>query len=153
MGLFDAFKNKPVSPVSYSPANEYEAWIGLLYGCMSADGEVSDAEINTISIMLASKEKFLGVDIIPIYRKVALAQQKIGSAVLIESCIPVIKEDHRPMLFTMTVEIVLADGIISPDEEKVITIIAEKMKIDLDFAKQAINVLAVRNKGNRQDID
>ena len=66
MGLFDQFIKK-TKDIVYKPNSDLEAWIGILYACMSSDGIVSDVEIDSLSRMIVLKQKFSGIDIAPLY--------------------------------------------------------------------------------------
>jgi uncharacterized tellurite resistance protein B-like protein len=149
MGLFDKFvKKSEATAYTYKPLSDYEAWMGILYACISADGEVGDSEIDSLSRMLVFKKKFDGIELAPLYKNVAEAKLKIGSNGLIDSCCSVVKEEDKPTLFSMSVEIVLADGILEEDEKKVIEYIATAMSIDSNLVEKIIEVMLIRNKGN-----
>lgn len=154
MGLFDKFvKKSEVKDITYKPLSDLEAWIGILYACMSSDGEVSDVEIDSLSRMIIHKQKFSGIDISPLYNAVADAKLKIGGIGLVEACSEFVNEGDKDTLFSMAIEIVLADGIIKKDEEKVIELIADRMKIDMELVEKIIQVMLIRNKGNVVIVD
>ncbi|WCO02459.1 tellurite resistance TerB family protein [Psychroserpens ponticola] len=149
MGLFDQFIKKPeIKDINYKPLSDFEAWIGILYACMSSDGVVSDVEIDSLSRMIVHKQKFSGIDIAPLYDTVAEAKLKIGGIGLIEACSEFVNESDKDTLFSMAIEIVLADGILDIDEQKVIELIADRMKIDTELVEKIIQVMLIRNRGN-----
>jgi uncharacterized tellurite resistance protein B-like protein len=154
MGLFDQFIKKPeIKDINYKPLSDFEAWIGILYACMSADGKVSDVEIDSLSRMIVMKQKFSGIDISPLYDSVAEAKLKLGGIGLIEACSDFVNEHDKDTLFSMAIEIVLADGIIEKDEERVIELIADRMKIDSELVAKIIQVMLIRNRGNVVIVD
>lgn len=148
MGIFDRFKKAIEKEYEFKPQNENEAWIGLLYACVMADGEIVKVEENALSLMLITKRKFEDVDIPKHYRHVAEAQHKIGGSGLIDACAPLIKEADKPTIFSMSVELVLADGILDEDEEKIIEYIAEKLEIEDALVERIVEVMLIRNRGN-----
>ena len=149
MGQFKKFVHKPKKPeINYKPLTDAEAWIGILYACIAADGIVNDAEIDSLSRMITCKEKFSGIEIEPLYTTVGRAKKDIGAIGLIEACCELIDENEKDTLFLMAVEIVLADGTLDEDEEKVIKIIAHKMKINSELVKKIVEVMLIRNRGN-----
>lgn len=152
MGLFDQFI-KTTKDIIYKPHSDLEAWIGILYACMSSDGVVSDVEIDSLSRMIVHKQKFSGIDISPLYDSVSEAKLKIGGIGLVEACAEFINEGDKDTLFSMAIEIVLADGILDKDEEKIIEIIADRMRIDTGLVEKIIQVMLIRNKGNIVIID
>lgn len=154
MGLFDQFIRQPeAKDITYKPLSDYEAWIGILYACMSSDGLVSDVEIDSLSRMIVHKQKFVGIDISPLYDSVAEAKLKIGGIGLVEACSELVHIDDKETLFSMAIEIVLADGILEKDEEQVIELIADRMKIDSEMVEKIIQVMLIRNRGNVIIID
>ncbi|WP_033956992.1 TerB family tellurite resistance protein [Psychroserpens jangbogonensis] len=154
MGLFDKFVKTPeIKDLIYKPLSDFEAWIGILYACMSSDGEVSDVEIDSLSRMIVLKQKFSGIDISPLYNSVSEAKLKIGGIGLVEACSEFVNENDKDTLFSMAVEIVLADGILNKDEEKVIELIADRMKIDMELVEKIIQVMLIRNRGNVLIVD
>ena len=148
MGIFDRFKKAIEKEYIYVPKDEVEAWVGMLYACVMADGEIVKVEENALSLMLITKKKFEDVDVPKVYRHVAEAQYKIGGAGLIDACAPLIKEGERPTIFSMSVELVLADGILDEDEEKIIEYIADKLKIEDALVERIVEVMLIRNRGN-----
>nr|WP_321235098.1 TerB family tellurite resistance protein [uncultured Psychroserpens sp.] len=152
MGLFDQFIKK-TKDIVYKPISDLEAWIGILYACMSSDGVVSDVEIDSLSRMIVHKQKFSGIDIAPLYNSVSEAKSKIGGIGLVEACAEFVNEGDKDTLFSMAIEIVLADGVLEKDEEKVIELIADRMKIDAELANKIIQVMLIRNRGNVVIVD
>lgn len=89
-----------------------------MYACITANVAVENSEIHYLSRMLLLKKKFS--DIVLLYKNVAEAKQKIGSIGLIDAYSLIIKEEDKPILFSMVVEIVLADSILEEEEMKVV---------------------------------
>jgi uncharacterized tellurite resistance protein B-like protein len=149
MGLFEKFFKKPeIISFTYKPLSDYEAWIGILYACITADGDVENSEIHSLSRMLLLKNKFSGIDIVPLYKNVAEAKQKIGNIGLIDACSLIIKEEDKPTLFSMAVDIVLADGVLEEEEMKVVEYIAASLAIDTNLVEKIVEVMLIRNNGN-----
>ncbi|WP_460218796.1 tellurite resistance TerB family protein [Psychroserpens sp. MEBiC05023] len=154
MGVFDKFvRQQETKETAYKPHSDYEAWIGILYACMSSDGVVSDVEIDALTRMIVHKRKFVGIDIAPLYNAVFEAKLKIGGIGLVDICSKFVAESDKDTLFSMAIEIVLADGILNKDEEKVIELIADRMNIDPDLVDKIIQVMLIRNKGNVVIVD
>lgn len=152
MGLFDQFIKK-TKDIIYKPHSDLEAWNGILYACMSSDDVVSDVEIDALSRMIVHKQKFSGVDISPLYELVSEAKLKVGGIGLVEACVEFINESDKDTLFSMAMEIVLADGILEKDELKVIELIADRMKIDPELVQNIVQVMLIRNRGNVRIVD
>ncbi len=148
MGIFDRFKKAIEKEYQYTPSNECEAWVGILYSCIMADGEIVKVEENTLSLMLVNKKKFEEVDVARLYRNVAEAQHRIGGVGLIDACTPFINKEEKSTIFCLSVELVLADGILDEDEEKLIEYIAKKLEVDSTLVDHIVEVMLIRNMGN-----
>ncbi|MDD3788402.1 MAG: tellurite resistance TerB family protein [Petrimonas sp.] len=149
MALFDKFPHKhQKTHDDYIPESDYEAWIGILYACVSADGDDSNTEIESLSRMIAMKQKFSRIDILPLYERVEEIHAKIGGAALITACAKMVDESDKDTLFSMAVEIVLADGILDEKEEKTIEFIAQQMAIAQETVDKIVEVMLIRNRGN-----
>lgn len=148
MGIFDRFKKTIEAEYKFEPSGEHEAWLGILYACVAADGEVVKIEENALSLMLITKKKFDHVNIQALYRNVLEAHYKLGGAKLVDACYNLVKEEDRATLFAMSVELVLADGILDEDEEQIIEYIARKLQIDEKLVQCIVEVMLLRNKGN-----
>jgi len=130
------------------PANEQEAWVGILYACIAADNEVSANEADTLITMLSAKIMFKDTDILKICHKITDIIAKTGSDGLIKLCCPLIKEENKPTLFSMALEIVLSDGLLELEERKIIEYLAVSLKIEKSLVLKIIEVMLIRNKGN-----
>ncbi len=150
MGLYDQFKERrDAQGFEYVAASDAEAWVAILYACMAADGDVSDVEIDKLSRMLVMKEKFAGLHIGIFFEKVAEAQAMIGSITLVEAAAVKVEVQDRPTLFSMAVDMVLADGILDEDERLMISFIGDSLQIPNGQAQQIIEVILIRNMGNK----
>jgi uncharacterized tellurite resistance protein B-like protein len=148
MGLFDKFLKKPAGDAfSYNPS-EHEGWLGILMACMSADGDMDPFEIDVMAKAVALKTKFHNSDFASLLDKVMKAKSKLGAMALVEACSKVVKEEDKATLFAMSVEIVLADGSIDPEEEMVVNAVAKELDIPADVSEKIIEVMLIRNYGN-----
>ena len=75
MGLFDKlFSQAPAAKPTVPPIhiyNEDEAFIGILFCCLYADGDASDEEIDAFSRYVVTRPAFAMLPVIDIYRKFA----------------------------------------------------------------------------------
>ena len=148
MGLFDKFKKVIEKEFKYEPESEQEAWVGILYSCIMADGEIVKVEENTLSLMLITKKKFEDADVPKLFKKVAEAQFKIGGAKVVDACVPLIRNEEKETILVLSIELVLADGVLDEDEEKIIEYIADKLEIDEELIDKIVEVMLIRNRGN-----
>ncbi len=150
MSLYNRFsERKESNDFQYQVGNSNEAWVALLYACMLADGKVSDVEIDALTTMLVLKERFDGDDIAVYFEKVADAAEMIGPVNLVDVAAPVIETPAKATLFAMAVDVVLADGVLEDDEKLMIAYIAEKLDITQTKVQRIIEVIMIRNAGNK----
>jgi len=147
MGLFDRFMKKNDGG-TYTPSDEYEAWVAIFMACMTADGDMDEFEIQAMSRMLAFKKKFTGKDLGPYLPKVMKALNELGGRGIVEAAASNIPQDERNTVFTLAIELVLADGSLDGDESLVINAIRDALAIDEDSFEMIVQVMLIRNKGN-----
>jgi uncharacterized tellurite resistance protein B-like protein len=134
--------------ITYKPTGEQEAWIGILFTCIASDGIIGIAEAETLSKMLSGKINFEGADIPGLCSKVTKAYKETGAAIMINACKTHIKEEDKPTLFSMAVDIVLSDGLLEKEERQIIELLARELKIESSLVLKIIEVMLIRNRGN-----
>lgn len=152
MGLFDKLfsSNPPATRKDgYTPLSDYEAWVAILYACISIDGETSDVEIDGMMRLLIFKNKFSNIDIVPFYKNAMLAKHEFGPQHIIDNSAPVVKDEDRPTVLALAAELVLSDGIITNKEKELLEYVILKLNIDEALASKIIEVTLIKNKDNR----
>jgi Tellurite resistance protein TerB len=139
MGLFDR-TYKP-STISYTPANEQEAWIAIMHACIAVDEDVADEELEELSETLASKPMFEGHDVREYYRTVLLTHARIGSKQLIDISVDTVAPASKPALFAACLELLIADGILAAKEEELIRYLYSALDLEEEEAKKIINTV------------
>ena len=147
MGLFDRIFNSNAG-IIYKPNNDKEAWVAILYACMSVDGEVSNIEIDNMVKSLVFKQKFQNVQIIDYYKPAMVAQNKIGSKAIIDSSISLILNEDKPTLFCLVMELLLADGHLGDKEKEIAEYLTSLLELDISVATSIVEVMLIKNKGN-----
>jgi uncharacterized tellurite resistance protein B-like protein len=132
--------------------SEFEAWVGILYSCISADNKITDSETATLSRVLSSKQKFLGIDIAPLYRKSFNVRTELGQLKYISACCELIKEEDKETVFALALEVLLADGTLEKEEKNVIEVLSNQLKIEKEMTSKIIEVIFLKNKGNIKGI-
>ncbi|SEG34866.1 TerB family tellurite resistance protein [Flavobacterium urumqiense] len=128
--------------------SEWDAWVGILYSCIAADNLIKDSEKTSLSKLLYSKEKFVGIDVTPLYAKSSHLKTELGQLKYIADCCEVIKEEDKETVFALALEIVLSDGLLGEEEKSIIEVLSKQLKIDTAMAKKIIEVIFLKNKGN-----
>jgi uncharacterized tellurite resistance protein B-like protein len=119
MGLFDKIFASSTTTVAYAPKTEQEAWIAVMYACIAADGEVSDAEIDKLCQIVVFKTIFHGKEIVEYYKPAMTAHKQIGSKSLIDSSVSKISDNNKPIVFALVMELLLTDGILGAEEKEI----------------------------------
>lgn len=154
MGLFSKSKQQSQSADgTYEPASEQEAWIGIMLACATVDGHISDAETEYIAKALTFKKHFAEYDTVELYRKTIGGYQELGSNGLLDVCAPKISDEWKNSVFANAVDLVVHDGNVEPNEEKIIEHLKKKLAMSDDFAQNTVNVLIEKHKGNYELID
>jgi len=146
MGIFD--KTYKSTLVTYSPQNEQEAWLAIMHACIAVDDDVADAELEELAQILTSKALFEGHDVQDYYRNVLYAQAQIGSKRLIDNSVDKVAAENKANLFAVTIELLLADGIIAEKEEELITYLYSALDLDTAIAKNIIQTFLDKIRQN-----
>ncbi|MFH6971564.1 hypothetical protein DR871_009560 [Flavobacterium petrolei] len=132
--------------------SEFEAWVGILYSCISADNQITDSETATLSRVLSSKQKFIGIDIAPLYRKAFNVRAELGQLKYISACSEWIKGEDKETVFALALEVLLADGTLEKEEKNVIEVLSNQLEIEKEMTSKIIEVIFLKNKGNIKGI-
>lgn len=128
--------------------SELDAWVGILYSCISADNQIKNSETASLSKLLHSKEKFVGVDIATLYAKSLRLKTDLGQLDYLASCSEQIKEEDKATVFALALEILLSDGLLGEEEKNIIEVLSKQLKIDAGMTSKIIEVIFLKNKGN-----
>ena len=147
MGLFDTVL-KPKPSVVYTPKSEPEAWIAIMFSCMAADENLSDAETSELSQIVVYKTLFNNYDKVELYKTAMAMQLQLGSKELIDRSVDKVSPENKPTLFALIVELLLADGILADQEKEITDYLASALDLDNALAEKIIEVILIKNKGN-----
>lgn len=153
MGLFDKLFSSTSSQFSYSPKNEQEAMVAIMYSCIAVDGDVSDAEIDKLIRLFVFKKPFQNHNLTDYYRSVSSAHQKIGSKGIIEASSSMISGTYKSMLFALVMELVLSDGILDKKEEEIVEFLSNSLQLAPEIAEKIVEVILIKNLDNIQIVD
>ncbi|MFV8335612.1 tellurite resistance TerB family protein [Flavobacterium sp. RSP29] len=148
MSSFEDKNNTDQNPVT----SEFEAWVGILYSCISADNQITDSETASLSRVLHSKQKFIGIDIAPLYEKSFNLRIELGQLKYISACCELINEEDKETVFALALEVLLADGTLEKEEKNVIEILSNRLKLEAEMTSKIIEVIFLKNKGNIKGI-
>lgn len=148
MSLFESKNNNDQNSIN----SDTEAWVGILYSCLSADNQITDSETATLSRILHSKQKFIGIDVASLYAKSYHLRTEMGQLNYISACCKLIEEADKETVFALALEVLLADGTLEKEEKNVIEVLSNHLKIEAAMTSKIIEVIFLKNKGNIKGI-
>ena len=144
----DFFRPSPASGASpLHITDEAEACAAVLLACRRAD-EMNGAGGNaTFLATLKGRNIFIGTDPMQLIEITGQYFEQAGSsAALINAAIGAIREQTRLPLFYHCLDVMLADGIVTPQEDKIFQYLKGKFKVDEALAFKALEVLLIKNQ-------
>ena len=144
----DFFRAAPTaSPLPVHFANEAEACAAVLMACMRANELGEFAENATFYTTIKSRNIFKGHDAAALLFAAEQACEAAGSPVaLIDAAIGSIREQTRIPLFVQCLDVILADGLVTPREHQVFQYLTKKFGVGSDFASKTLEVLLAKNR-------
>jgi len=147
MGLLDSLFGGMESSTKLTAP---EAFAGILLGASGCDGHIADDEIQNLATCLLRMKlynRFTSKQFGQMLNKLHGIMKKRGVDSLIESCASELPKELRHAAFTNAVDIVLADGVVEPDEKAFIEKLTSVLNIDGATAKLIAGVMVSKNKG------
>lgn len=128
-------------------ADEAEACAAVLMACLRANELNGEEENAAFYTTLKSRNIFKGHDVkVLIETAGQLFEQAGSSSALIDAAIGAIREQTRLSLFYHCLDVILADGVVTPQEHKVFQYLKTKFKVEDEVAWKAMEVLVVKNQ-------
>lgn len=153
------FYKRQTSPIvknttESSPANtslritdEAEACAAVLLACLRSSDIYGMTENAAFHHTIKNRNVFQGRDAAAL---VAAAEQYFEQAgsppALIDAAFGAIREQTRMPLFYQCLDVMLSDGIVTPQEHKIFLYMKSKFRVDNDVAWGALEVLVTKNK-------
>ncbi len=144
MGLFQSLFNDTSSSGEFKPQNIQEAYISVLYTVVKADGDMGDEEMDSLSRILIQKRIFGDTNVSDLMLKADNNLEKFGAKTMIEAGLKMVNERQRPQLFCFCADLVLADGVVTDEEEKILEYLASTAAIPEETARKIIEVSKIR---------
>lgn len=146
MGLFDKVlgnKNETVT------LNKPESMAAIAVVAVAADGEISDEEINRVVIDLVTLRTFRRYDMRDLsntLNKVAGLVKRRGAGPVLTAANSVLRKEEKESAFFVAADLVLADGVVEPDEKKFLEELQNTLSIDDGTALKIVEVCSIKNK-------
>ena len=147
MGLFDnafgSFEDK-------QPMGPQEGFAGVLLGASACDGHIADEELQSLFTILGRMRLYQQV---PEHKFRSMMDRLLGILKrggperLLEETLPAVPPELKETVFANACDIVLADGIVEPDEKEFLNDLMAKLAIAGDRALTIVQVMVIKNKG------
>jgi len=141
----DSPRSSDASP--FYITDEAEGCAAVLLACRRAD-EIDGAGGNaTFLATLKTRNIFIGTDPEKLIEIAGQYYEKAGSpAALINAAIGAIREQTRLPLFYHCLDVMLADGVVTPQEDQMFKYLKGKFHVDDEVAFKALEVLLIKNQ-------
>ena len=146
MGIFDSIFGSGDS----GPLSAQEAFAGILMGASGCDGHIADSEVGSLVTTLVRMklfERFTDKQYNSMLNKLHGTLKKRGVDTLIDACAAACPENLRETAFANACDIVLADGVVEPEEKAFMEKLREKLAINKETAVEIVQIIAVKNRG------
>lgn len=148
MGLFDRVTGvRQQSQVALGPA---EAFAALALIAVAADGYLAESEAQVLNAALSRMHLFRsysGDVMASMYDRLLGILRRQGSNALFNLAVETLPHDLYNTAFAIVTDIVLADGEISSEEEKLLNDLYHALDLSEDIAVKIIDVMLIKNKG------
>ncbi len=115
--------------------------------CLRANELDADAENAAFYTTIKSRNIFKSRDAMALVEVAGQHFEQAGSPVaLIDAAIGAIREQTRLPLFYHCLDVILADGVVTPQEHKIFQYLKGKFKVDDETAGKGLEVLLAKNQ-------
>ncbi len=147
MGILDSIFGGVESSTTLSPQ---DAFAGILLGASGCDGHIADDEVQNLAtclIRMKLYQRMQGKQFGQMLNKLHAILKKKGVEALIDQCVAKLPPELKNTAFTNAVDIVLADGVVEPDEKQFIEMLQGRLQIDNKTARMIVEVMVAKNRG------
>ncbi|NJN29608.1 MAG: tellurite resistance TerB family protein [Synechococcales cyanobacterium RM1_1_8] len=153
MGLFDKVTKqvKVTQQLDDGAAlSSPEAFAAIALAAVASDGYLSEEEAQSIPFILSHMQLFKAYSddmMRRLFDKLLARLQHSGVEALVVSAKDSLEPDLRETAFTVATDLVLADGVVTEEEETFLQDLQGKLGIDSDLAQQVVRVMTIKNRG------
>lgn len=147
MGLFDTLFG---GLEGSSKLTSQEAFAGVLLGASACDGHIADDEVQglmTALLRMKLYQRFTDKNYSQMFNKLLGVLKKKGVDVLIDACAEALPAELRDTAFANACDIVLADGVVEPDEKQFVDNLQRKLAVPNNTALEIVQIMVIKNKG------
>jgi tellurite resistance protein len=127
-----------------------EGVAGVLLASSACDGHIADEEVQGLFTILTRMRLYQHV---PPHKFNSMMDRLIGMLKrggpeqLVTKCVPALPPELRETVFINACDIVLADGVVEPDEKEFINNLMMKLEVGAERAKNIVKVMVFKNQG------
>jgi tellurite resistance protein len=148
MGLFDKItqKNSDLD----GPLTAPEAFAAIALAAVASDGYLSEEEAQTIPFTLSRMKLFKGYSddmMRRLFDRLLALLQQDGVTALFDTAQDSLDADLRETAFTVATDLVLADGVVTEEEEQFLKDLEGALGVDSALAQSVIQVMQIKNRG------
>ncbi len=148
MGIFNAmFRTESETTVAM---NSVEAFTAICLVAIASDGYLSDSENEEMTLLLSRMKLFQDVSeesFSRIRSYLLECLEKHGPRELVKSAKAALPPKLAPTAFTLAVDLVFADGIVSREEQTFIDDLRQLLAIPDELALKIVEVITIKNQG------
>jgi tellurite resistance protein len=130
--------------------SKQEAFTGILLAAAAADGHISDEEATGLWTAIERMKLFSNFTPDKFKRMIdnlLKILKKGGPELLIERCAPAVPDELKVTAFINACDIVLADGVVEPEEKELVEKLQNRLGVPGDDAMDIVKVMVLKNKG------
>ncbi len=146
MGLFD----KVFGGSQPEKLNAQEAFTGILFATVAADGVISQEEMLSVVTILNRMKLYQGMNekqMRAVLDKVMNILKKQGAAPIIAAAKETLDAPMKETAFAVAADLMLADGTVADEEKKLLEELQKALEIPDAQALKITEVLVIKNRG------
>lgn len=148
MGLFD--KVLGVQSKANEMLSPAEAFAAITLAAIASDGYLSDEEAQGISFTLSRMKLFRSYsdDVMRrMFDKLLNILKREGAGALFNAAKSSLPQDLQATAFAVSCDLVLADGVVTEEEQAFLSQLHQALNISEEMALQIVDVMMIKNKG------
>jgi hypothetical protein len=130
-------------------SNQAEAFAGVAFAAIAADREIKDIEVMYLQAIFSRMHLFEGWTVArytALFQKLQAMLNQQGVTGLLETSVKNLPPRFSQSVFAVSVDVILADGIVRDEEEEFLYRLQELLQIDTPLASQITRVIAIKNQ-------
>ncbi len=128
----------------------HEGFAGVLLASTACDGHIADEEVQGLFTILTRMRLYQHVTpntFNSMFDRLLGLLKRQGPEALVDKCAPAVPPELRETAFINACDIVLADGVLEPDEKEFIGSLMTKLEVSEARAKDIAKVMIYKNQG------